>query len=227
MSKLRMAVIGCGHLGQIHARLLAQRDDVDLVAVVDPRPATRESVALASRARALADYHGLLDSLDAAVVAAPTSLHHPIAHTLLDAGVHVLVEKPLAPDHPACESLVQLARARQCVLAVGHVERFNPAFVAAAQQVSRPLYIEATRTSGFTFRSLDVGVVLDLMIHDLELVLSLVDSSVASVSAVRRSGRNGSRRFCRGPRGLYQRLRGRTEGLADEPRGRAADDDLR
>jgi predicted dehydrogenase len=184
VSRLRTAVIGCGHLGRIHAQLLAGLEEVELVAVVDPQAASREAVAAACGARALADYHRLLGHLDAAVVAAPTSLHHAITRRLLEEGVHVLVEKPLTPQHDTCEQLVQLARARRRVLAVGHVERFNPAFVAAAQQVARPLYIEATRTGGFSFRSMDVGVVLDLMIHDLELILAMVDASVASVSAV-------------------------------------------
>jgi predicted dehydrogenase len=157
---------------------------VDLVAVVDPRPAARRTVADENQTRAFEDYHALLHAIDAAVIAAPTSLHAAIARRLIDAKVHVLVEKPLASSHQACDLLTQSARANGVVLAVGHVERFNPAFVAAQQQAIAPVFIEAVRTSGFSFRSLDVGVVLDLMIHDLELVLALVDSQVVSVSAV-------------------------------------------
>jgi predicted dehydrogenase len=179
-----MGVIGCGHLGRIHARLVAELDDVELVGVVDPHPGAREAVAAECKTQPLASHHGLLGSIDAAVVAAPTSLHHSITRKLIEAGVHVLVEKPLALTHQEADQLAHMARSHHVVLAAGHVERFNPAFVAVQQQVTQPLYIEATRTSGFTFRSLDVGAVLDLMIHDLELVLALVDSAIAHVSAV-------------------------------------------
>jgi predicted dehydrogenase len=177
-------VVGCGHLGRIHARLLAELDSAELVAVVDPRPAARQAVAQDCGVQAAEDYDRLLPVVDAAVVAAPTSLHFAIARELIDAGIHLLVEKPLATTHQQCDELVQRARAAGVTLAVGHVERFNPALVAAQSLVQRPRYIEATRCSGFSFRSLDVGVVLDLMIHDLELVLALVDGVVTGISAV-------------------------------------------
>ncbi len=183
MSPLRSAVIGCGHLGRIHAQLLAGLDHVELVAVVDPNPEARASVAAKLGVPALEDYRALRGQIDAAVLATPTCFHAAMAAELLDAGVHLLVEKPLAAEHAAAKTLAHRAAAQGLVLAVGHVERFNPAFVAVQQRVDQPLYLEATRTGGFTFRSLDVGVVMDLMIHDLELILAMVPGRVAEISA--------------------------------------------
>lgn len=184
MNKLRMAVVGAGRLGGFHAQKLAARDDVELVAIVDPMPANRQRVAAECHTEAVADYAGLLDKLDAAVIAAPTSLHYSIARRFLDAGIHLLVEKPLCPTKAESDELVAAAKRRNVVLQVGHVERFNPAFDAATSQIREPKYIEAVRASGFTFRSTDVGVVLDLMIHDIDLVLSLVKSPLRRVDAL-------------------------------------------
>ena len=184
MQKLRIAVIGAGRLGGFHAQKLAARDDVELMAVADPLPANRNRVAAECHTEALADYAGLLGRIDAAVVATPTTLHHPIARRLLEAGIHVLVEKPLCASRREADELVAAARRRNVVLQVGHVERFNPAFQAVAPQVGNPKYIEAVRSSGFTFRSTDIGVVLDLMIHDIDLVLSLVGSPLRKIDAL-------------------------------------------
>jgi predicted dehydrogenase len=184
MNKLRIAVIGAGRLGGFHAQKLAARDDVDLVAVVDPIPASRERVAAQCRTAALADYAGLLGRLDGAVIASPTVLHRRIARDFLEAGVPLLVEKPLCVTRAEGDELVATARRRKLVLQVGHVERFNPAFQAAAATVRKPKYIDAVRTSAFTFRSTDVGVVLDMMIHDIDLALSLANSPVRRVDAV-------------------------------------------
>lgn len=183
-SKLRIAVIGCGRLGGFHAQKLAARKDVELAAVVDPVAKSSERVAAECHTQAHTDYHDLLDRIDAAVIAAPTSLHHRVASELLDADIHLLVEKPLCTTRFEADALVAAARRKKLVLQVGHVERFNPAFQAAASQLSSPKYIEATRANGFTFRSTDVGVVLDLMIHDIDLVLSLVQSPVRKVEAL-------------------------------------------
>lgn len=182
--KLRVAVIGAGRLGGFHAQKLAARHDVERLAIVDPLPANRERVAAQCGAEALADYKGLIGSLDAAVIAAPTSLHHRIARDLLEAGVHLLVEKPLCSQVADAEDLVSASRRHQAILQVGHVERFNPAFSAASARIRNPKYIDAVRTSGFTFRSTDVGVVLDVMIHDIDLVLSMACSRVRKVDAI-------------------------------------------
>ncbi len=184
MNPLRLAVVGAGRLGRFHAQKLAARNDVKLAAVVDPAPGNRQQVAAECGAEARADYHGLLDQIDAAVIAAPTSLHHAVASDFLEAGIHLLVEKPLCATHADADRLTAIARRRNVVLQVGHVERFNPAFDAAAARIAQPKYIDAVRTSGYTFRSTDVGVVLDLMIHDIDLVLSLVQSPLRKVDAL-------------------------------------------
>jgi predicted dehydrogenase len=184
MNKLRMAVIGAGRLGSFHAQKLARREDVELVAVVDPVAASRERLAAECHTAGLADYAALLGRLDAAVVAAPTTLHHRIARDFLATGIHLLVEKPICATRAEADELVALADRRRLVLQVGHVERFNPALAAAAEVTREPKYIEAVRTSGFTFRSTDIGVVLDVMIHDIDLVLSLVRSPLRKVEAL-------------------------------------------
>lgn len=184
MKPLRLAVIGAGHLGRIHARLAAAAEEIDLVAVADPVEAARESVAQEFKTRAVADYRELIGQIDGAIVAAPTSLHHSIGMELLSAGVPLLIEKPLAPTAIEAEELAELARSKGVVLQVGHVERFNAALHAVAADVRDPKYIEASRTSGYTFRSTDIGVVLDMMIHDLDIVLSLAKSTVEDVQAL-------------------------------------------
>ena len=184
MEKLRMAVIGAGRMGGFHAQKLAAFPDVELVAVCDPDADAARRVGAACRAQALRHYGELPEQIDAAVVATPSRLHHPIAAELLSRGIHVLVEKPMCVCRAEADDLAALARQQGVVLQTGHVERFNPAFVAAAPHVPAPKYIEAVRTSPFTFRSTDVGVVLDLMIHDLDLVLGLVRSPVRRVDAL-------------------------------------------
>lgn len=184
MNPLRIAVIGTGHLGKIHTRLLRQQTDAELVAVVDPDPNVRESVAAEFRVPGLVHHGELRGRIDAAVVATTTDSHYEVARDLLADGVHVLVEKPITARVAEADELVALADERNCVLQVGHVERFNPAWRAVASYVRRPRYIEAARTSSYTFRSTDVSVVLDLMIHDLDLVLSLVRSPLVDLDAI-------------------------------------------
>ncbi|MCE5301706.1 MAG: Gfo/Idh/MocA family oxidoreductase [Planctomycetaceae bacterium] len=184
MSPLRFAVIGAGRLGGFHAQKLAARKDVALTAIVDPVPSARQRVAEACGATALPDFDAVLNQLDAVIVATPTRLHYDVVRRCIEAGVHTFVEKPICPTVAESSHLVDLARMHNVVLQVGHVERFNPAFEAVASQVSAPKYIEAVRTSGFTFRSTDVGAVLDLMIHDIDLVLSLVGGPLRKVDAL-------------------------------------------
>lgn len=184
MTPLRLGIIGAGHLGRIHARLAARLPEFELVAVVDPVAESRQGISQETGARAFADHREVIGEIDAAVVATPTAAHHAVAAELLRAGVPVLVEKPLAPTLEQANQLVQLARRQNLVLQVGHVERFNPALELVARQVRDPRFIQATRTSGYSFRSTDIGVVLDLMIHDLDVVLSLVQSPVQQVFAL-------------------------------------------
>ena len=184
MKKLRVVVIGVGRLGGFHAQKLAAMDQVDLVGAVDPVPEHRHRVAQECGCPAVADFRELFGRVDAAVIAAPTRFHHPLGLALLSQGVHVLMEKPLAARRAEADQLVAAARRFGVVLQVGHVERFNPALIAAVPHVPKPKYIEAVRASGFTFRSTDIGVVLDLMIHDIELVLSMVRSPLRRVEAL-------------------------------------------
>lgn len=183
MNKTRVAVVGCGHLGTIHARLLAARGDVELVAVVDPSPQAGGRVAEPHGCRWLADPADLVGLVDAAVVAAPTGLHEAVVVPLLEHGIDVLVEKPIAATSAEAERIVEVARQHGRTVAVGHVERFNPAWQTIRGVIGQPLHVESRRLAPFTYRSLDVGVVLDLMIHDIDLVLSLQPGKLVSVQA--------------------------------------------
>jgi predicted dehydrogenase len=183
MTRTPMAVVGCGHLGTIHARLLAARDDVELVAVVDPVPDARERVAQLHGCTPLAEPGELVGRVTAAVVAAPTALHARVALPLLEAGIDLLVEKPLAATVEDARAIVIAARRFGRVVATGHVERFNPVWRAAVARARGVSVIEASRLAPFSFRSLDVGVVLDLMIHDIDLVLSLEPGRLDRIDA--------------------------------------------
>ena len=173
-AKLRAAVIGAGHMGNYHAQKLAALDGVELVAVVDADAARAQAIAQKTHSHAHSDYRELLSRLDCAFIATPTEFHHHIARDCLNAGVHVLVEKPIAKTVQQAQELVALAEQRALVLQVGHAERFNAAFTAAQAHLQRPRYIEAHRLSPFRGRSTDIDVVLDLMIHDIDLTLALV-----------------------------------------------------
>jgi len=179
-----MAVVGAGRLGRFHAQKIAAHAEAELVAVVDPDAKNGQRVAAECGALAVADCEALPGAIDAAVVAAPTRLHHRLSLELLRRNAHLLVEKPICASRQEADELVEAARASRRVLQVGHVERFNPAFESAQTVAAKPKYIEAVRASGFTFRSTDVGVVLDLMIHDVDLVLSMVRSPLQRVEAL-------------------------------------------
>jgi predicted dehydrogenase len=170
---LRIAVIGAGHMGRYHADKFARLPGVDLAAVVDRDPARAP----------VSDFRKIIPSVDAAVIAVPTDLHHAVARECLEGGVHLLVEKPLASTLEQADELVALANANKLILQVGHVERYNRAFQALVERMDRPLFIDAERLSGFKQRGTEVDVILDLMIHDLDLALSLARSEVAAVSA--------------------------------------------
>jgi len=184
MSPLRMAVIGVGHLGKEHARIVAGLPGVELVGVADINAAQAESVARRCGTRAYADYWPLLNLVDAAVVVVPTTHHHAIASEFLGRGIPVLVEKPLALNLQQAESLAGLARKHVVPLQVGHIERFNPAFEELGQHPLQAKFVECERRGPFTGRSTDIGAVLDLMIHDLDLLLTLVRSPVSRVEAL-------------------------------------------
>ena len=182
---LRVAVIGVGYLGQHHARLLAGMSDVDLAGVVDTKPGRAEEIGSRFGAPAFTGLRDLpLDRLDAVTIAVPTVSHLDVALPLMDAGVSVLVEKPLASSLDEADQLIEAAARRGVVLAAGHTERFNPAVVAALPLVSNPRFVEVHRLGTFPERSLDIDVIFDLMIHDLDLLLTSVKSEVTSIEAV-------------------------------------------
>lgn len=184
MNPVKVAVVGAGKLGGYHANISSQSDRFELVAVVDPFEASRNALAEKVGTRAVGDIAEVMDQIDAAVVATPTFTHAEVVLQLLNAGKHVLVEKPIAPTANEATRMVDAAEAAGVIFQVGHVERFSPALVAAGDRLANPRFIQATRTSGYTFRSTDIGAVLDLMIHDIDLVLSLAQSEVVDVTAV-------------------------------------------
>ena len=184
MTRTRVAVIGVGHLGQHHARLLAAMPEVELVAVVDTKPGRAEEIAAKHGAAALTDAAGLVGRVDAVTIATPTASHVDVALSFVEAGAAVLVEKPIAISLDEADRLVEAAAARGTVLAVGHTERFNPAVVAGLPLVSAPRFVEIHRLGTFPDRSLDIDVIFDLMIHDLDVLLTVVGSDVVSVEAV-------------------------------------------
>jgi predicted dehydrogenase len=181
---LRVAVIGVGHLGRHHARILSSLPGVELVAVVDINRPRAEEIAAAHHTTALFDAGDLAGRVDAVTIAAPTEVHRGLALPLLTAGVSVLVEKPMAHSLEEADAMIAAAAESGATLAVGHTERFNPAIAAARPLLTDPRFIEVHRLGTFPERSLDIDVVFDLMIHDLDVVLALVNSDVESLEAV-------------------------------------------
>ena len=184
MEKLRAAVIGVGYLGRFHAQKYATLPDVVLTAVVDPRLEAASNVAAELGTQAHADYRVLLGGVDAVSIATPTPQHFEIACAFLESGAHVLVEKPITETVAQARTLLELAQRRGRVLQVGHLERFNPAIVAAEPRLRAPRFIDCQRLAPFRERGTDVNVVLDLMIHDLDIVQSMVGSEIIAVDAI-------------------------------------------
>jgi predicted dehydrogenase len=184
MAELRAAVVGVGYLGRFHAEKYAAHPGARLVAVVDVDAERARAVAAQLGVEALTDHRALANRVDCASVAVPTQQHYEVAGDLLRCGIDVLVEKPLTTTVEEGRALVELAERDRRVLQVGHLERFNPAVLALAGLVTAPRFIECHRLAPFTERGTDVDVVLDLMIHDLDVILSIVPSAVRSVEAV-------------------------------------------
>lgn len=186
-SKLRVAVLGTGALGKEHARIYAELDSarqVEFVGVYDAAPETGRYIAEKHRVPCFASVAEAAEASDALSIVTPTSTHFDLARTLLEKGRHVLVEKPMTDNTEQAGELVRLAREHHCVLQVGHVERFNPVFKYLESVATQPRFIEVHRLSPYPARSTDIGVVLDLMIHDLDVVLAFVKSPITSVDAV-------------------------------------------
>lgn len=182
--RIRVAVVGVGHLGKHHARILSGLEEARLSAVVDVLPDRAAEIAAAAGTSSRSDSRDLLDQVDAVTIAVPTELHRDVALPFLERGISVLVEKPMARSVAEAEEMIAAARASGAVLAVGHTERFNPAVAAVLPLVTSPRFIEVHRLGVFPERSLDIDVVFDLMIHDLDIILSLVNSEIASIDAV-------------------------------------------
>ncbi len=181
---LRVAAIGVGHLGRHHARILSGLPGATLVGVVDIKADRAADVAAACGSQPFTRVEDVIDRVDAVSIAVPTAAHLDVALPFLERGIPVLVEKPLAATGADADRLIAAADARGTLLAVGHTERFNPAVAAASRELRNPRFVEVHRLGTFPERSLDIDVVFDLMIHDLDIVLSLVPSEVASVEAV-------------------------------------------
>jgi predicted dehydrogenase len=184
MEKIRAAVIGVGYLGRFHAQKYAQASDCELVAVVDSRAQAREQVAGEVKARALSDYRELLGKVDAVSIVTPTPTHFAIARDFFAAGAHVLVEKPITETPAEARELIALAARAKRILQVGHLERFNAAILAAEPHLKSPRFVECHRLAPYRERGTDVNVVLDLMIHDIDIVQTIVGVPIASIDAV-------------------------------------------
>lgn len=185
MSKrIRVGVLGVGSIGKNHARICAGLPNADFTAILDANPDVSQALSREYGVPAAGSLEEFTEKVDAATIATPTPAHYEVASFLLRHGKHVLVEKPITETPEQAKVLVDLARERGLVLQVGHVERFNPVLSILEARLTRPRFIEAHRLSPYPFRSLEIGVVLDLMIHDLEIILHLVRSPVQSVDAV-------------------------------------------
>ncbi|MGH2340737.1 Gfo/Idh/MocA family protein [Segnochrobactraceae bacterium EtOH-i3] len=183
-ASLRAAVVGYGYFGRFHARHYHETPGANFTFVADQDPDRRAAAAADYGVETVADHRDLIGKVDLVSIVVPTSVHHAVARDLIDAGIHVLIEKPIAADLAQGEDLVRLADARDVVLQVGHIERHSAAFRALLPRLSRPLYIESERISPFKPRATDVDVVLDLMIHDIDLVIGMVGSRVVSADAI-------------------------------------------
>ncbi len=181
---IRCAVIGVGYLGKFHAQKYAALPNAKLVAVVDSNRQSAEQLAAELGCRACSDLHEILEDIDAVSIVAPTTLHHAMAAECLRQGIHVLVEKPITTTLEEADELIELAQKNKCILQVGHLERFNAAVLALGQTLEHaPLFIESHRLAPFKPRATDVNVVLDLMIHDIDIILDLVKSDIIDMRA--------------------------------------------
>ena len=181
---LRIGIVGVGSIGSNHARIYSQLPDAQFSAIFDTNRATANEVAEQYRIQAASSLEEFTDLVEVATVATPTSSHYEIGKHLISHGKSVLIEKPITEKPEQAEELVHLAKQQSVVLQVGHVERFNPVLSALEQRLTTPRFIEAHRLSPYPFRSLEIGAVLDLMIHDLEVILHLVRSPIRNIDAV-------------------------------------------
>lgn len=183
MKEINVAVIGVGNLGQHHSRIYSQMDNVNLVAVVDIDNKRANKISASYKTNGYTDYHEIIGKVDAVSIVAPTSLHYTIGKDILSAGINCLIEKPLTTDLNEAEELISLAMKKGAILQVGHIERFNGAILELQKHIHNPKFIEIDRLGPYDPRVADVGVVLDLMIHDLDIVSFLVGTEVVDLEA--------------------------------------------
>ena len=184
MEKIRVGVVGVGHLGSIHAKIYSRLDNIKLAGVCDCNLERALEVGKRFRTASYSDYEELFDKVDAASIVVPTSLHYNIAKDFLNNGIHVLIEKPITKTLSEADELIEIAKEKNLILQVGHIERFNSAVLAAEPHLKTPKFVECQRLGPFHKRVQDVGVVLDLMIHDIDIVLGLIKKDVVSIEAV-------------------------------------------
>ncbi len=180
---LKVAVIGVGHLGKWHADKYAAAADCELIAVVDTDADNARQIAQKHGADAYSDYREVIPLVDAVSLVVPTSGHYKIAREFLEAGIHCLIEKPITETVAEAETLIEIAREKNRVLQVGHIERFNSVMIGIEAHLDQPQFLESTRLAPFTTRATDVSVILDLMIHDIDIILDLIDSPISQISA--------------------------------------------
>jgi predicted dehydrogenase len=183
MKKTRTAVIGVGYLGNFHAQKYAELPESELVGVCDPNIDRSNEMAAQHRTQGFQDYQKLIGLVDAVSIATPTPLHHEIGLFFLKNGVHVLMEKPIATTIEAADELIKMAKKNNLILQVGHLERFNNAIRALEPIITKPLFIESLRQAPFKLRGTDVNVILDLMIHDIDIIQSIVKSEIKEIRA--------------------------------------------
>ncbi len=184
MQKLKVAVIGVGHLGKEHARVYAGTPGVDLIGVVDLRQKQAEDIARMHNTRAFSHYRDVIGRVSAVSIAVPTKSHYAVAKEFLQHGIHVMIEKPMTGTVSEAQELIDISKSKGLVLQAGYIERFNPAISAFKKLAIKPKFIECHRLSPFTFRSADIGVVLDLMIHDIDIILHITGSQIKKIDAV-------------------------------------------
>ena len=180
---IKMALVGCGHMGKIHLQKLSSFDEIQIVGIVDVDTKRANDLAQPINVPAFNNYKKLLGNVDGVIIATPTETHYQIAKDFLKSGTHILLEKPITSRQDQAQELINLAQTRQLILQVGFLERFNPAFSKILPIIKKPLLIESRRSSEFTGRSTDIDVVLDLMIHDIDLILSIVREDVCDIRA--------------------------------------------
>jgi len=180
---IKMALVGCGHMGKIHLQKLSSFDEIQIVGIVDVDTKRANDLAQPINVPAFNNYKKLLGNVDGVIIATPTETHYQIAKDFLKSGTHILLEKPITSRQDQAQELIDLAQTRQLILQVGFLERFNPAFSKILPIIKKPLLIESRRSSEFTGRSTDIDVVLDLMIHDIDLILSIVREDVCDIHA--------------------------------------------